>query len=50
MEDKMVQMSFRVFDSVAREFKALCAMNGTSQQAVLEHAVKNYIEKKKKSE
>lgn len=44
---KNVQVAFRLTDEVAKEFKSVCARNGTPLQFVLERAVKQFLEKER---
>jgi metal-responsive CopG/Arc/MetJ family transcriptional regulator len=46
-QEKRVQISVRLPESFAREFKSLCVLNGVSIQEVLEDAAKEYVRKKK---
>ncbi|MBQ8691614.1 MAG: hypothetical protein IJ520_00520 [Synergistaceae bacterium] len=39
------QMAFRMTEAEARQFKALCVLKGTSIQAVLEQAAKDFMKK-----
>ena len=44
---KTAQVVFRLTEDLAREFKSLCALKGTSLQFVLERAVKEFVEKER---
>jgi predicted transcriptional regulator len=45
--EKNTQISFRLTEELAREFKSLCALKGTSLQFILERAVKEFVAKEK---
>ena len=45
---KDTQVTFRIENEKAREFKAFCAFEGTKIQAVLEKAVDEFLERAKK--
>ncbi len=42
------QITFRIENEKAREFKAYCAFEGTKIQAVLENAIDEFLERAKK--
>ena len=45
--EKSTQVSVRLTEELAREFKALCALKGTTLQFILEQAVKEFVAKEK---
>lgn len=47
--EKNSQIAFRLTEELAREFKSLCALKGTTLQFVLERAVKEFVEREKKN-
>lgn len=46
-QEKKVQISVRLQESFAREFRALCVLEGLSIQEVLEQAAKDFVDKRK---
>ena len=48
--EKDAQVMFRLTEDVARKFKSECALRGTSIQAVLEQAVKEFLAQEEKPE
>jgi hypothetical protein len=46
-QERKVQLSVRLSESFAREFRSLCVLNGLSAQEVLEEAAREFVRKKK---
>lgn len=46
-EERLTQLSFRLPEELAREFKVACASRGTTLRFVLEQAVRRYVEQSK---
>lgn len=45
-EEKRVQISVRLPESFAREFRALCVLDGITIQEVLEQAAREFVRKR----
>ncbi len=48
--EKSIQMSFRINEILAREFKSECALNRETITDVLLRAIKEYVARNKKPE